>query len=153
NRQWNAALLTLLQRSGALRIVSEEQTPTGAELWVAEIFRPEIVSDDSKLNETLAPFLSVGESEAKAASRKASQLERALINEHEGCSRTLLFDMVEPSGSPWPCGRCSICVTVGEHANKRPDKHKFNVAWPDQAWAGRCALGGGAWVVNPDEPT
>src|SRR5262249_6045037 len=85
--------------------------------------------------------------------RKASQLERALINEHEGCSRTLLFDMVEPSGSPWPCGRCSICVTVGEHANKRPDKHKFNVAWPDQAWAGRCALGGGAWVVNPDEPT
>jgi ATP-dependent DNA helicase RecQ len=151
NRQWNAALLTLLQRSGALRIVSEEKTANGAELWVAEILRPAIVDDGPDLDQILAPFLSVGEGEAKTARTKAAQLEHALLNEEEGCSRTLLFDLVEPDGSPWPCGRCSVCVAVGEHPRERPDRHDFHTAWPDHAWPRQCALAG-ALVVSPEEP-
>jgi ATP-dependent DNA helicase RecQ len=152
NRQWNAALLTLLQRSGALRIVSEEKTVNGAELWVGEILRPEIVSDGPALGQILTPFLTVGESEVKAARTKATQLEKAFLNEEEGCSRTLLFDLVEPSGSPWPCGRCSVCVAVGEHPRTRPDRHEFHTAWPDHAWPRQCAVVG-ALVVNSENST
>jgi ATP-dependent DNA helicase RecQ len=153
NRQWNAALLTLLQRSRALRIVGEEQTPSGAELWVAEILRPEIVNEGSNIDGILASYLSVGEDEAKSARNKAEELEGALLNEEEGCSRTLLFDMVEPSGSPWPCGRCSVCVAVAEHPRTRPNRHDFHVPWPDQPWLRPCFIGAGALVVNPEEPT
>ncbi len=151
NRQWNAALLTLLQRSGALRIVGEEQTTSGAELWVADILQPEIVSDGPHLDEILTPYLSVGEGEAKKAREKATELERALFNEEEGCSRTLLFDMVEPAGSPWPCGRCSVCVAAGERPRNRPNHHEFRAPWPHQAWLRPCALPGGALVVTPEE--
>ena len=153
NRRWNAALLTLLQRSGALRIVGEEHTPSGAELWVADVLQPGIVGEGSDPDEVLTSYLSVGEDEAKTARKKAAELERALLNEEEGCSRTLLFDMVEPSGSPWPCGRCSVCVAVAEHPRTRPNRHAFHVIWPDQVWPRSCPMGGGALVVNPEEPT
>lgn len=152
NRQWNAALLTLLQRSGALRIVGEEQTATGAELWVAEVLRPEIANSGPRIDEILAPFLSVGEGEAKTAHKKADELERTLLNEEEGCSRTMLFDMVEPAGSPWPCGRCSVCMAVGERPRTRPNRHEFHSAWPDQAWLRPCPFTGGALVINPEDP-
>jgi ATP-dependent DNA helicase RecQ len=153
NRQWNAALLTLLQRSQALRIIGEEQTPSGAELWLAEVLRPEIVGEGADTDEILVSYLSLGEDEAKAARNKAAELERALLNEEEGCSRTLLFDMVEPSGFPWPCGRCSVCVAVDERPRTRPNRHDFHVAWPDRAWLRPCPIGGGSLVVNPEEPT
>jgi ATP-dependent DNA helicase RecQ len=148
NRQWNAALLTLLQRSGALRIVSEEHTASGAELWVAEIMHPEIVDDSSS---GLLPYLSLGESEARSARAKAAALERGLRNDEEGCYRTVLFDMVEPSGSPWPCGRCPVCVAAGEHPHGRSDRHEFTSPWPDQPWNRRAAFDAGAWVINTDE--
>jgi ATP-dependent DNA helicase RecQ len=153
NRQWNSALLMLLQRSGALRVVGEELTAGGGELWLVEVLQPGIVSDGPGLDEILAPFLSVGEGEAKIARRKATELERALLNEEEACSRTLLFDMVESSGFPWPCGRCSVCVAVGEKPRTRPNRHEFHFAWPDQVWLRPCPLGAGAFVVNPEEPT
>jgi ATP-dependent DNA helicase RecQ len=150
NRQWNAALLTLLQRSGALRIVREEKAENGAELWVGEILRPEIVSDVPALGQILTPFLTVGECEAKAARTRATELEQALLNEEEGCSRTLLFDLVEPSGSPWPCGRCPVCVAVGEHPRTRPNRHEFHTAWPDYEWPQRCLRAGVLVVISED---
>jgi ATP-dependent DNA helicase RecQ len=150
NRQWNAALLTLLQRSGALRIVSEEMTVNGAKLWVGEILRPEIVSDGPALGQILTPFLTVGESEAKAARIKATQLEQTFLNEEEGCSRTLLFDLVEPSGSPWPCGRCPVCVAVDEHPRTRPNQHEFHTAWPDYAWPQKCPQAGALVIISED---
>ena len=71
NRQWNAALLTLLQRSRALRIVGEEHTPSGRELWVADILQPEIVGEGSDTDEILASYLSVGQDEAKTARKQS----------------------------------------------------------------------------------
>jgi hypothetical protein len=121
-------------------------------LWVAEILRPEILTDGPDLDENLAPFLSIGESEVKFARIKAAELERGLRNEEEGCFRTRLFDMVEPLGSPWPCGRCSICIAAGEHPRTRLDKHEFSIPWSDQVWLRQCCLGGGARVINPEEP-
>jgi hypothetical protein len=96
--------------------------------------------------------LSLGESEAKIARKKATELERAMRNDEEGCFRTLLFDIVEPSGSPWPCGRCAVCMEVGERPRARADRHEFSVTWPDQAWVRPCVISGGSWVINPDEP-
>jgi ATP-dependent DNA helicase RecQ len=152
NRQWNAALLTLLQRSGALRIVSEEQAANGAELWVAEILRPEIVTRGPDLETHLAPFLSIGGDELKAARHKAADLERGLRNREEACFRTLLFDMVEPSGCPWPCGRCSVCVDAGEQPRKTPSRHEFSTPWLNQVWRRPFSVRRGASVVDLDEP-
>ncbi len=152
NRQWNAALLTLLQRSGALRIIAEEQASNGAELWVAEILHPTIVDKHSDLEKNLIPFLSVGEAEANIARNRAIELERAVRNREEGCYRTLLFELVESSASPWPCGRCSVCMAAGEKPRGRPDRHNFGILWRDHAWNRPCAINGGAWVINPDEP-
>jgi ATP-dependent DNA helicase RecQ len=152
NRQWNAALLTLLQRSGALRIVGEEQAANGGELWVAEILRPEVISGGADLDKNLVPFLSLGEQEVKVARKRAVELELALRNEEEACCRTLLFDMVEPSASPWPCGRCPVCVSVGQQPRTRPDRHEFSPPWSKHAWVRPVPIGSGAWVVTPDEP-
>lgn len=151
NRQWNAALLTLLQRSGALRIVGEERTPAGADLWVAEVLAPAILVTGPGLDRSLAPFLSVGAEEAAEARSKAAKLEAALLNEAEACARTLLFDMVDPSGSPWPCGRCSVCVAVGENPRRNPSRHEFQPVWSDQPWTRLCRVEGGAWVAYADE--
>lgn len=153
NRQWNAALLTLLQRSGALRIVSEEQTASGAELWVAQIIRPEIVTDDSNLEERLRPFLSIGAREAAEARIKSSALERALQNTDEGCLRTVLFDLVEPAGEPWFCGRCPVCLAAGEKPRTHSNRQRLDCAWPDRPWSAACSLITGAWVVSVDEGT
>ncbi len=153
NRQWNEALMTLLQRSGALRIVGDDSTALGTELWVAEVLRPDVVTDRGDLDKVLAPFLSLGESEVSAARQKAIDLERLLLNRDEGCSRTLLFDMVESAGAPWPCGRCSVCVEVGERPRTLPNRTEFGSAWSDHAWLRPCLLSGGAWVVNPEEAT
>lgn len=152
NRQWNTALLTLLQRSGALRIVTEEQTASGAELWVAEILRPEIVAYDSNLEENLRPFLTIGAHEAAEARIKSCALERGLRNTEEGCFRTQLFDLVDPSGTPWPCGRCPVCLAAGEKASTRPNRHTFDCVWPEQQWRGPCALNAGALVIKADTP-
>jgi ATP-dependent DNA helicase RecQ len=153
NRQWNAALLTLLQRSGALRIIAEEKAENGAELWVAEIQQPAIVSDHPDLDQILTPYLSIGESEATVARMKAAELEHVMHNVEEGCFRTLLYDIVEPLSSPWPCGRCAVCRAVGKAPHTRADRHEFSVTWPDQAWVRPCAVSGGSRVVNPEEPT
>ncbi len=151
NRQWNAALLTLLQRSGALRIVSEEHAANGAELWVAEILEPAILSEGSSLQKALAPFLSLGQAEVDTAGRRAAELEGALRNREEGCFRTRLFDIVDSSGEPWPCGRCAVCRAAGTPPHTRPERHAFEVAWPDHAWSQAGALHGGSWVVNLED--
>lgn len=150
NRQWNAALLTLLQRSGALRIVGEEQSATGKELWLAEVV-PEIVRIGPDIDSRLLPFLSVGEYERIAACRNAAELERALLNEDEECSRTALFGLVDREGSPWPCGRCAICMAVGEHPREHPSRHQFPIAWQDHAWRGQGPVGAGAWVLRAEQ--
>jgi len=153
NRQWNAALLTLLQRSGALRIIAEERADNGAELWIAEILQPAIVCDHPDLGQILTPYLSVGECEATVARQKAAEFERAMHNNEEGCFRTLLYDIVEPLSSPWPCGRCAVCKAVGESPRIRPDRHEFSHTWPDTSWVRSCAMSAGSWVINPEEPT
>ncbi len=153
NRQWNAALLTLLQRSGALRIIKEKRDDNGSEYWVAEILQPTIVDNQLDLDQVLKPYLSVGESEAIDARRKSIELERAMRNKEEGCFRTMLFDIVEPGGSPWPCGRCPICVETSEHPRSCPDRHEFNIAWSENKWTRSCPVIGVPWVVNLEEPT
>jgi ATP-dependent DNA helicase RecQ len=152
NRQWNAALLTLLQRSGALQIVGEDSTEVGNELWVAEILRPEIVSEGPGMDGLLAPYLSIGESEASSARKKAAELEERLVNESERCLREALFELVEPAGSSWPCGRCDVCIEAGEHPRSEPSRHELHTAWSFQEWTRPCGLAGGAVVVNPEDP-
>lgn len=153
NRQWNAALLTLLQRAGALRIVGEQLTATGASLWVAEILRPAILEEGPGLDATLATNLSLGENEARTARQKAAELEERLLNRSERCFREALFDLVEPSGSPWPCGRCEVCIEAGEPPRAEPGRPELHAAWPTQSWVRSSPLGRGAVVVNPEDPT
>jgi ATP-dependent DNA helicase RecQ len=153
NRQWNSALLTLLQRCNALRIVGEEATQSGAKLWVAEILRPAIVEDGSALEASLAMNLTVGEKEARNARQSASELENRLRNTSERCFREALFDLVEPAGSPWPCGRCDVCIEAGESPHQEPSRSELHTAWPSRPWNRPNGLKGGAVVVNPEDPT
>lgn len=153
NRQWNTALLTLLQRSGALRIVGEDATETGAILWVAEILRPAIVEEGPGLEANLAANLTLGEDEARTARQRAAELEERLLNKSERCFREALFDLVEPSGSPWPCGRCEVCIAAGEPPRAEPGRPELHAAWPTQAWTRPCVLKGRTVVVNPEDPT
>ncbi len=152
NRNWNAALLTLLQRTGALRIVGEDLAPEGGKRWIVQILHPELADRSTGLDQRIAPFLTIGVGEAAAARAKAEELERAMLNLAEECSRTLLFDLVEPSGSPWPCGRCSVCEAVGLQPRTSPNLHEFNLPWPYEAWVRPCPLGSGAQVVIPEDP-
>ena len=49
---------------------------TGRELWVAEILRPEIVSEGPGIDRILAPYLSVGESEAEGCTEESYRNSR-----------------------------------------------------------------------------
>jgi ATP-dependent DNA helicase RecQ len=115
NRNWNAGLLTFLQRIGYISVLSAtDLNDRGRHLWTIRIDEPHLVSSDAVQAERLWTYYDT----ARCAELEASRLELKsfvkLLERQYECTLIGAFEAIEPASDPFPpCGRCAFCREKG----------------------------------------
>jgi ATP-dependent DNA helicase RecQ len=110
NRGWNMTLLTLMQRAGAIRVVtilSEGDQPDFS--WTIEILDKRAQSGvDDALWQLLSNFR---DSELTEVRRDLDAFVDVMRRPTNTCLTRTVFEIIEPGSFAPPCGRCSYCRT------------------------------------------
>lgn len=150
NRGWNMALLTLMQRAGAIQVraVPAVGDQPGAS-WDVEILRPGILSgtDPAAWDDI---FLT-REAEVQDARRSLDPFVKLMRRPERACVTRSVFELIEPAAFAPPCGRCPSCRRAKIEPPGTLICAGLEQAWPDAA-ALPGALPGGLLLVEPRDP-
>jgi ATP-dependent DNA helicase RecQ len=147
NRGWNMALLTLMQRAGAVQV--RATAGTGGQPgthWDVEILRPGILdgTDRTAWNEI---FLT-RDGEILEARRSLDPFVALMRRPESACVTRSVFEIIEPDAFAPPCGRCPACRKSKVEAPGRITCGGMEKSWPS-AMTSASALQGGLLLVKP----
>lgn len=148
NRGWNMALLTLLQRAGAIEI----QSVSGGDDVVGKIWSVR-VTDHELLGGTMAAWDRVfltREAEVERARAEAQPFFRVAQQPTKACVTRTAFELIEPAAYAPPCGRCPSCRAEGVAPPHDLPCGGLDVTWPF-AHPYDGPLPAGPLVLQPDD--
>jgi ATP-dependent DNA helicase RecQ len=151
NRGWNMALLTLMQRAGAIQVrgVMGVGDAPGAS-WDVEILSPGILGngDPAAWDEIFV----TREREVLEARRSLDPFVKLMRRPESACLTTSVFELIEPGAFALPCGRCPAC-----RRSKVEPPWMILCGGLEQAWPGPATpagmLPGGLLLVEPRDPS
>lgn len=112
NEGWNETLLTLLQRSGALRILGSVPGagPDRGPGWAVEIIDAGLLEQPNPSAVLWQRFEAVRNTEQRGSVKDQQRFAALLESESDACLLTGVFEAVDPDtiGAP-DCGRCPSC--------------------------------------------
>lgn len=150
NRSWNMALLTLMQRAGAIQVraIPAAGDQPGAN-WDIEILRPGILSgaDPAAWDEIFA----TRECEVEEAKKSLQPFVELMLHPERACLTRSVFELIEPHAFAPPCGRCPYCRSAQIAPPGLLPCSGMERAWlTAPPWSG--TLPGGLLLVDPDDP-
>ncbi|UKJ75447.1 helicase-related protein [Azospirillum brasilense] len=154
NRRWNMSLLNLLQRAGALRVTSVNDSSIGPPSWEVEILNDALFEDGPTYEELWAKVDTLRTEEQKAALTELSAF-RDLLSDPEGdCLVRGVYALIDSDGmAAPPCGRCAACRRAHARPPSMVRSGGLNVVWNHAADATVRSLGPGSTVLTPDDDT
>ncbi|MES3100514.1 helicase-related protein [Sphingomonas faeni] len=151
NRGWNMALLTLMQRSGSIRIVSvrsDGDQATGT--WDVEVVEPSLLEGSDGAAWT--SIFAVRESERRDALAEVVPFIDLMRNPRRSCVTRTVFEMIEPGSYAPPCGRCPACRSDGVAPPTGLRSEGMEKVWSvSEGYSG--PLPAGVMLVEPADPT
>lgn len=150
NRGWNMTLLTLMQRTGVIRVLSvptESDQPDFA--WTIEVLDPRALSGvDADVWQQISDARDAELAEAKA---DLDAFVEVMRHPKRACVTRTAFEIIEPRSLAPPCGRCPSC----RDRNIPPPAHLAS-AGLEKRWAlaqpQRGLLPAEALLVSPSNP-
>lgn len=146
NRIWNMSLINLMQRSGALDVVSvsiEDDMP--GSVWEVEIKDPTLLDPDD--DTAWDRIYEVRDAEQEEARSELNRFIETFAGKTRRCLLLDVFEMVE--GEEFhhlpPCGRCLVCRKHGYDPPGALKQRGLERAWSEAPKASRGPL--------PQEPT
>jgi ATP-dependent DNA helicase RecQ len=149
NRNWNMALLTLLQRAGAVEIHS---VSAGVD-EVGQVWRVSL-RENGLLDAAPAAWdriFAERDREVQAARSELSPYLRLVKAPERACVTRGVFEIIEGTSLAPPCGRCPSCRMEGIQPPRSMPCGGLDAAWPEGA-PGHCRLPAGPLLVQPRDP-
>lgn len=127
NRMWNMALLTLMQRAGAVAILSVEPGEGEAgHVWDVEVRDVELLDGGAAAWDRV---FAVREAELGAARSEFDPFLRIARRPERACLTRAAFELIEPASFAPPCGRCPHCRAERIAAPERLPCGGLDAAW------------------------
>jgi ATP-dependent DNA helicase RecQ len=151
NRRWNMALLTLLQRAGALMVTAVEEA-AGKRNW-----RVDVIDDDLLCDPDGAPALwdrveTLRAEEQTTAIADVTVLRDLLLVTERSCLLTGIFSAIDADAMPAvDCGRCPTCRRAGIAPRGAPRGVDPGQVWPSPLRLSTGRLLPGLQVVEPTD--
>jgi ATP-dependent DNA helicase RecQ len=129
NRRWNQSLLNLLQRAGALEIMTVEERqahPT----WHFVLLRDELLADSMTAAPIWDEVFALREAEQRSAVSEARRFLQIMRSRETNCLLVSAFGLIEPEvwDAP-PCGRCIACRQRTRSAPTRIPSGGLDAVW------------------------
>ncbi|MEJ1934326.1 helicase-related protein, partial [Nostoc sp. NIES-2111] len=152
NRNWNRALLTLMQRSGVLKVMSvSEERQDGRALWNIEIVDPALLarSDDSVWDRIFA----IRRAEQREATEEVAAFRRLLSPPYRDCLIQGVFGLISghDSNSIPSCGRCPACREERHGPPRIWHSDGLEAAWPAPVATRPSPLPPGPVLIAPND--
>jgi ATP-dependent DNA helicase RecQ len=119
NRRWNQSLLNLLQRAGALEVLTVEERqdhPT----WHVVLHRDELLGNEQTAAPAWDDVFALREAEQRAAVSEARRFLQLMRSGETNCLLVSTFSLIEPE--IWDATPCGRCVTCRERARPAPER-------------------------------
>lgn len=151
NRKWNRALLTMMQRAGAVQVISvANQGDAPGQYWRIELSDPSLSDPNDP-----APWdriYAVRDAELEQIRSELTPFEDMMRNPAATCVTRRAFELIEAMALAPPCGRCPACRKTGA----QPPNYLF-CAGLEQVWTTEATpLAGvpsGVLLVRPEDPS
>lgn len=150
NRGWNMTLLTLMQRSGVLRVPSIPSVGDQPEFsWTVEIRDVRVLNGlDDELWKRISDFRDRELAEARA---DLDAFVAIMRHPHRKCVTRTNFEIIEPRSFAPACGRCPACRQTGTSPPSHLVAAGLEKRWPD-ALPQRGILPAEVLLVSPTDP-
>ncbi len=149
NRAWNRAVLTLLQRAGALEVVSTGgEDATAGDQWIVEIIDDRLMGGDTAgVWNHVAAVRDAEQAVSEAELDGFVDLMRHPLNQ---CLTRSVFEAIEGGETlAEPCGRCPSCRARGLPAPSVIPCGGLEAAWPQPVADTRSNLPAGVTLLAP----
>ncbi|PDQ20113.1 hypothetical protein CN311_15970 [Mesorhizobium sanjuanii] len=153
NREWNMALINLMQRAGVLEVLSVDTQKDDGAVWDVEIKEPGLLEPDSV---TLWDrIFTLRNAERAVAKSELDAFVGIMSKAVDHCLISDVFAMIEhEAGSDVArCGRCPGCRAHSETPPRSIRCMGLERAWPGGPRTGPILLPLGATLVVPADPT
>lgn len=149
NRAWNRALLTLLQRAGALEVVSTGGEDTSAgDRWIVEIIDDRLLGGDTA--GVWAHVAAVRDAERKAAETELDGFVELMRHPLNQCLTRAVFEAIEGGETlADACGRCPGCRARALPPPGLIPCAGLEAAWPQPVAETRSHLPAGVTLLAP----
>jgi ATP-dependent DNA helicase RecQ len=150
NRGWNMTLLTLMQRSGVLRVLSVASDGDQPEfVWDVEIVDHRVMNGvDADVWDRIASQRATERTEIRAA---LDVFVEAMRHPAKACITRTVFELIEPRSLAPPCGRCPACRRMGIIPPSRLSSAGLEKIWSQSTNAG-CMLPPEILLLAPSDP-
>lgn len=151
NRLWNRALLTLMQRAGAITVLSVGGTPDEpGDTWRVELTDAALADPDDPV--PWDRIYVVRDAELAQIRAELAPFEAMMLDPVATCVTRRAFEMIEALAMAPPCGRCPACRSSGV----QPPAYLM-CSGLEQVWetpAGRLANApAGVLLLEPADPS
>lgn len=150
NRGWNMALLTLLQRAGAIKI----RSVSGGDDVIGKVWDLTIL-DNGLLDDAVDSWDRVFETRQMEVDRAREEVKPFIqLTERptKACVTRGVFELIEPTSYVPPCGRCPACRVEQITPPVDLPCGGLEVAWP-QTLTVPGILPNGSLLIEPNHPT
>lgn len=149
NRNWNMALLTLLQRAGVIEIQSVTQGDDVIDkTWSITILDPGLLDGRQATWDAIFAIREAEVENAKAAMRPFIRLTQ---HPEKACITRGAFELIEPQSFAPPCGRCPACRAEGIEPPKNLPCGGLETVWPTAPYTGSLPIG--PLLLEADDPS
>lgn len=149
NRNWNRALLTLLQRAGVLEVVSTGgEDASAGDRWIVEIIDDRLLGGDTTA--LWDHVTAVRESERKASESELDGFVEVMRRPLDQCLTRAVFEAIEGGETlAEACGRCPHCRVRGLPAPSLIPCGGMDAAWAQTVPQTRSNLPTGVTLLAP----
>lgn len=152
NRNWNMALLTLLQRSQAISIKAvKPKKGEEAREWEIEIREGGLLSDDPTA--AWDKIYDHRDQEVANARHEFTPWLTLVRNPLDACMVRTAFELIEPHTFLPNCGRCPHCRDNGNIPPRRIEAMGLESVWPESPISDTSKLSHGVQLVEPMDRT
>nr|WP_281431723.1 DEAD/DEAH box helicase [Rhodomicrobium vannielii] len=150
NREWNMGLLTLLQRSEVLRVLTVEADGDQPEfVWHVKILDHRLLNGaDTGVWDRIVGIRTAELTQARA---DLDVFVDAMRRAEGACVTQKVFELIEPKSFAPPCGRCPACRSMRISAPAHLPSAGLEKTWPRHTNE-RCRLPTDVLLFNPSDP-